>query len=386
MNALKLKGRNIDTSSLDVLIILLRALASFDVQVEDTTPETSTEVELRLADAAQRDVGRNLDHDLQLKYEVLKAVLGTEVLTTDCMRGLTFSHFLLHFKFSRVFVHPFELYRNVCASRPADGENGTVVLRAIPSELLDKLNKLEPWNGTSSLQDYLNGTLFVEEVSHQGKIYYPYVARPPFLRIEYVLASRDNGHPFESIRTIKLEGETIWNEDGKTKHGCPSTLYVLFAIVRCAGGDKTDDIRTYWKTGREIVPIVQSLETNAIKEFKQSNKRWSIEEPGTFMLFYFRLEADSAVEAETQIRSTKGSEYEPRDWEQPAESTEQAAQPTHTGGPGPSKIPQPNAKNASKKQGSKKPGPSQHPLSAPRGSQGAPRARGRGGDSLRGKG
>jgi hypothetical protein len=145
------------------------------------------------------------------------------------------------------------------------------------------------------------------------------------------------------MRTVRLEGETIW-ETGKETFGCgcPSTLYVLFAIVRCASNAWNDDIRLYYKSGGEIVPYLQMVECTAINEYRKRQKRWSVEEPGKFMLFYFRLEADDALEAESEIRSKTVSEYEPRVWETDPASGQDGEQAAHEGASSPSQ-PQPRS-------------------------------------------
>jgi hypothetical protein len=134
------------------------------------------------------------------------------------------------------------------------------------------------------------------------------------------------------MRTVRLEGETIW-ETGKETFGCgrPSTLYVLFAIVRCASDDWKDDIRLYYKTGGEIVPSIQNAKHTARNEYQKRQKRWSVEEPGTFMLFYFKLEADNVPAAELEIRSKTVSEYAPRTWEKDPASGQAGEQTAHEG-------------------------------------------------------
>jgi hypothetical protein len=63
-NQLKVMGRNVDTRSIDVLIILMRALCTFDAEMVQAQ---STAAESALVEATQRDVGGIMDHDLHKK-------------------------------------------------------------------------------------------------------------------------------------------------------------------------------------------------------------------------------------------------------------------------------------------------------------------------------
>lgn len=347
MNALKIMGRNVDTRSIDVLIILMRALRTFDAEMVQAQ---LTAAESALVESSERDVGRIMDHDLHLKYTILKPLVGGDVLARNCMSGISFETLVHHPQLSHIFITSpqFSFYCCYAPSRPRGALNRP---RSAPDapltvRLLDPLiqiNALRPWDGSSSLQDYLNERLPLDKVSHEEITYYPYVGRPPFLRIEYTLALTDKRNTFQSMRTVRLEGETMW-ETGKDTFGCgrPSTLYVLFAIVRCASNAWNDDIRLYYKSGGEIVPYLQMVECTAINEYRKRQKRWSVEEPGKFMLFYFRLEADDALEAESEIRSKTVSEYEPRVWETDPASGQDGEQAAHEGASSPSQ-PQPRS-------------------------------------------
>jgi hypothetical protein len=100
-NQLKVMGRNVDTRSIDVLIILMRALCTFDAEMVQAQ---STAAESALVEATQRDVGGIMDHDLHLKYTILKPLVGGDVFTRNCMSGISFERLVHHPQLSHIFI------------------------------------------------------------------------------------------------------------------------------------------------------------------------------------------------------------------------------------------------------------------------------------------
>lgn len=306
MVALKVMGRRLDSSPIDTLFAVTRQLLTYDAQFECSSAQ-----EKALLEAAWLDMGWEQYPDHQIKYRFLQQLLGIEVVAVDSLDGLTFDNLIRRPDLSKIVLEneEFQLFYRHAPSRRDDDEKAPLEIKEIPLQLFRQISELEPWDGTCPLGDYIVGRVPRHTLSHESKVYFPYIARPTFLYVPYT--SNGSGPNFATMRSFRLNAETIWQEEQEWVRGSPSTLYVICAIVRLAGDGRSDDVRLYWKQGGEIVPTNTDVEKAAMKEFNELNRRWSVEGPGRFMLFYVRVDDDGN---EAEIRKD-AAEFGPRDWE-----------------------------------------------------------------------
>jgi hypothetical protein len=115
----------------------MRSLATFGLSLAEDLPDDPAGL---FIDAANRDVGRILDHDLHLKYTIFKMLLNVNVLTKDCLTGITYRDLLLNPKLNKIFVREFLFYWQSAPSRKEGDENGALKEAPLPAAVFDQLN------------------------------------------------------------------------------------------------------------------------------------------------------------------------------------------------------------------------------------------------------
>ncbi|KAF4637793.1 hypothetical protein G7Y89_g276 [Cudoniella acicularis] len=139
-------------------------------------------------------------------------------------------------------------------------------------------------------------------------------SRPTFFQIQYDPAAP----PFRSIsdlRVFNLEAPEAYIVDNKWVYGTQQAQYNLLAVVRLVDDQKHDDIRTYWKTGKEIVPAPVGGKYFKEKDpYGTPGEQWTIQSKAKFILCYYRVRLPKGNEvSEIQLDVP---EFEKREWAQ----------------------------------------------------------------------
>ncbi|PQE10173.1 hypothetical protein CJF32_00000696 [Rutstroemia sp. NJR-2017a WRK4] len=306
----------VDVNGLDVMLVLLRHLISTDFVIEGPL-EQVTEEEGLFYNTAWLDLGWDAEKDHDAKTQLLESLLRIkEFMVEDLKKAdLSFEKILTHPKLKNLIMeneHFFHLEQ--------EEGFGTPNLEVSMMKSDDRL-RYDPlvWDGADDLDHYINRHLIPFRTNDmQMRMYF--AQRPMFFQALYTPSTKFRS--IAEIRTVEMKGVRIKEkESGETKFKVDTRphLYILYAIVRLGdGGEVKDDVRTYLETGIEIIPQKTTDDSPgediAREEYQRTGKRWTIQSPGRYRLFYARIaNNEECLKPETYIVEN-APEFRPRSW------------------------------------------------------------------------
>lgn len=313
---LKQLAFKVDVTSIDVALTLLRHFLSLNVNLgipEDRiTPE-----ETAFYKAAWSNIGWKSEEDHEVKYQLVKKLLGTEELSEEDVNKANFSvesifsHQGLRWLFKE---HPcLNIASRTIIEKMVDEPDTAWKKGQADLETFLQVNELK-WDGGLSLEIFINRHFAGVKKGNHLRVHFS--ARPFFFSILY--EPRNRCRPISEIRSFQMAGYTLKPDQVDFVCDNRKHTYVLTAVIRLGDGNGLkDDIRTYTYKGKEIKPqqtVGGPTEEVARLEYEATGKRWSIEDKGRYMLFYYRISnIEGEPNPETYILKD-GPEFEPRDW------------------------------------------------------------------------
>jgi hypothetical protein len=312
----------IDVNGLDVMLILMRHLLSADFVLNGLLEEVAEE-ELAVYETAWLDLGWNAQKDHHAKTRLLETLLGIKDFTVEDLKKADLS-------FEKIFAHPklkglimenehFLIISKRVYYMGTEGF-GTPNLEVSMVKPDDRL-RYEPlvWDGINDLDHYINRHLIpFRTADMQLRMYFS--QRPMFFQVLYTPSTKFRS--ISEIRMVEMKGVRIQEKErGETKFKVDTRphLYILYAIIRLGDGEEVkDDVRLYLETGIEIIPQRTTDdflgEDVAREEYQRTGKRWSIQSPGCYRLFYTRV-ANNEEYLQPEFYITENApEFQPRPW------------------------------------------------------------------------
>ncbi|TGO35444.1 hypothetical protein BHYA_0158g00270 [Botrytis hyacinthi] len=306
----------IDVTSIDVALTLLRHFLSLNpnlgIPEDRITPE-----ETAFYKAAWSNIGWKLEEDREVKYQLVKKILGTEELSEEDIHKANFSfvsifgHQGLRWLFKE---HPcLNIASHTIIEKMVDEPDTAWKKGQVDLETFLQVNELK-WDGILALEIFVNRRFAGVKRGNHLRVHFS--ARPFFFSILY--EPRKNCRLISETRSFKMAGYTLKPDQIDFVCDDRKHTYVIAAIIRLGDNEGLkDDIRTYTYKGKEIKPhqtVGGRTEEIARLEYEATGKRWSIEDKGRYMLFYYRISnREGETNPETYI-SKDGPEFEPRDW------------------------------------------------------------------------
>jgi hypothetical protein len=305
-------ARKIDTRAIDVLIVVLRMLIAYGYDM--TVPKDPKKFPLIIRafyDSATLDLGWNPTLDMLGKAKLLALIQhSANEYTMEELKGLKP---LTYHAISKPFFYDkdFQFYDEKIVASNRRWENG------------GNLHCIE-WDGQQTLNECIEESFAYP--GHSGT--YAPIMFPPFMRIRYQ-SHQSPRRKFAEIREVNFTGfhmQRNYPEDEEIVLERKPAMYNLRIVVRIGNTDLEDgnghgsahrykdDVRTYWADGYEIVPpeVGNFAEKDAEADVP-ANERWSVENNGTFDLFYFRVLYRDETNITSQINPF-APEFSVRPW------------------------------------------------------------------------
>jgi hypothetical protein len=305
----KTRAQNVDTRGLDILLILLRTLGAFGchISLEDDDDTPVSPVERAIWTAAWRNLGWDREADWELKRCLLQ-LLGPNP-ESAIHHGWTFknlwdSGFLQStFWYNKDFTY---ISRDVFKKTTNEGSDW--IHEQLPSRSLTLyVQTTSSWHG-GAWKDYLDQK-WARQFEGQNETQMV-SSRTPFLQIQYSPLNNNFKTIFE-LRVLKFHAPEAHAKGNDWVFDRQEAQYNLIAVIRLATDDHPDDIRTYWKTGREIVPP-EIGEFFKDKDYGALDRPWTVESNSKFMLYYYRVNGGNGwPDSEIDINA---EEFEERTW------------------------------------------------------------------------
>lgn len=168
------------------------------------------------------------------------------------------------------------------------------------------------WSGSNSLAECIQ-----ESLTHKGgsgKIYIFPSRCPDYIRVRYKPESR-TFRACSEMRHASIElfvAVEISATSRKFELRKQATTYNVCAVMRIGDGGQPDDVRTYWKSGHEIVPSPAGIVQE--KDFEASLPRWTVAGKGRFDLYFYRVPRDKHSDPEWSGIDESAPEFEEREW------------------------------------------------------------------------
>ncbi|KAF7917129.1 hypothetical protein BELL_0164g00130 [Botrytis elliptica] len=278
-----------NTRAIDVMLILLRHLRSFGYAIEDLEQnQVPTKAERVLIDASNLNLGWYKHQDWTLKLQIIKVIADG---TVDQSSSWTFDYLQSHPQLSNLFHRNRGFTLALGEVIIEDSHSGDFEIHDISGKsLLSLIN--EPSFQSSSLINRQMMKLLEIPFSNRSGVHLCRI--PKFYRVRYHVAE-DQGRPISDLRMLEFDIHT-WKDARKIPEKIDlqdfqrqKVFYQLISVIRLAQGGETnplDMIRTYLSDGCEVVPA--RIGTYQLKEpeIDQGQAPWSVEEKGTYMLFY----------------------------------------------------------------------------------------------------
>jgi hypothetical protein len=305
-------ARKIDTRAIDVLIVVLRMLLAYGYDM--TVPKNLKKLPLIIRafyDSATLDLGWNPTLDMLGKAKLLAWIqYSANEYTMDELKGLKP---LTYHAVSEPFFSDkdFQFYDEEVVASIGRWENE------------GNLHCIE-WDGQQTLSERIE-----KSFAYLGRLgTYAPIMFPPFLRIRYQ-SHQSPRRKFAEIREVNFTGlrrQRNHQDDTEIVLEKKPAVYNLRIVVRIGNTDLKDgnghgsahwykdDVRTYWADGYEIVPpeVGNFAEKDAEADVP-ANERWSVENNGTFDLFYFRVLYRDETDITSQINPL-APEFSVRPW------------------------------------------------------------------------
>lgn len=254
-----------NTNGIDIMIIVLRQLLSFDFGIKDVREGAGTDGNTLLA-AADKDLGWKQEDDWRIKQHLVRE-LGIQ-------HDITFKDLLSHPSLDNLFRQNlyFRVVSRIIQVMTPAGETWSRP-QAWSEELVNKnilrFDSSKPL--AKSLTDHFDPYLGRQYTS----------LRPMFLCIEYNVTSP---RPISELRTLPIRAPEVREIDGKIIKGIQEEGYRLCLVVRVTSA-KMERVRVYEFNGREEV----IAPTGNVEAKKREKESWSVQENGLYVLFYVRV-------------------------------------------------------------------------------------------------
>jgi len=283
------------------MIVLLRQMISHGFALDNAGQ--LTDAEKGFLQVANKDLGREPAVDWRLKRHLLELLHPKDNL----FQCPSFRRLRYHQNLRKLFYDnmQFRLVSRVVFNT-SDTSSSRVTASQLPftSEILWNKNQLF-YKGTNSLADFITSIFNSSPTESQFAS-----LRPKFLFIRYSNVNKDR--PISEFRILRFQAPEARAADNKWKLGVQHATYHPCAIVRCPlENEFAERIRTYWKDGSEIVPA-------EIGDFKAKEPeamdiaQWKLQDPGNYMLFYYRIPVPQGWP--TSEMDIVAAESEPRPW------------------------------------------------------------------------
>lgn len=315
---LSAKGSTVETTGLDTLLILLRTLMSYNLEIAATD-----DVSKAFDQTAWMDFGWSMKKDHLWKNTLTKKILRVDNIWFEAFRKHKWTlESLLQEECTKGLIEEnpdFRLFATHSLCRDNSKEEEFLGVIPTPPDILKVLNATTWWNGEVPLQDHVS-SLFHPRI--EGGIQYQHFSeKAMFIRIGFE-KKQASVQAHKEIRTFKIEEDTIrQGDDGRWFVGKQQSIYALSTVIRLA--DSTgehpvcDEIRPYWKDGTEVTPMItlegqfeKNILREAKKEFKRTSAIWSMDNPGRYMMFYYRIDAEpDAIPADHKCLQLNAEEF-----------------------------------------------------------------------------
>jgi hypothetical protein len=174
---------------------------------------------------------------------------------------------------------------------------------------------LPEWSGEETLVSFIQKS-FISPTADGVISIYP-SNQPGIIRIRYVPRSAPY-RPFADMRHFRVDlicaavKPTSPDEVRLVKREAD---YNICAVVRLADDQgSSDDVRTCWKDGHEIVPAHVGVIRD--KDYEASLPRWTVASQGMFDLYYYKLSRPHGWKDRGSGIDESALEYEEREWVQ----------------------------------------------------------------------
>ncbi|KAL2065366.1 hypothetical protein VTL71DRAFT_3036 [Oculimacula yallundae] len=290
------RRQSFNTTAVDIIVTIIRMLISFGYafSADDTTLSA---VERAIFELAWMDIGREESADWQAKRKIFDMLNNGVAMMDQEPWSITG---LLQQKLPNLFANnrQFELVSN----KFLNVESGVLQKYSTTSGTIQGLNTIK-YDGTVPFGHSVS-KIFNKLPKHPQYL----SLRPKFLKVNCNF--RPGSQTISQLRILAFSAPEAGSTPEKVvKYGIQRAVYHLIAVIQVQGDGEPDRVRTYWKTGTEIVPA----EVGEYKKKENSKLDWSVEEGGEFVLFYFRLHRSNDL-PDSEM-DTNAPEFEARPWQ-----------------------------------------------------------------------
>ncbi|KAI9645880.1 hypothetical protein NHQ30_005316 [Ciborinia camelliae] len=316
---LKREAYQIDVTGIDVALTLYRHLLSLHMEMIIPEDRITTE-EAAFLKAAWSNICWDPSEDHQVKNDLVKQLLGVQELSKEDIQNanLTFENILHHPKLRLLIKENphFHIASHIVLEKTIDEPDTAWKRSTVDAATLLHFNQLK-WDGVSELEYFVSTRFGGTKIGNLLRSHF--AARPSYFYILYEPETKFRS--ISEIRSFQMRGLTTKPmEEGQVEWTCDNRrhTYVIYAIVRLGNKDGLkDDIRTYTHKGTEILPqetVGGPTECNANEEYRMTGKRWSIQDKGRYMLFYYRISNKEGHPKPETFIVQDAPEFRPRKW------------------------------------------------------------------------